>query len=287
MKNKKIKKIIAIALIAATTIEVIPTTKVFAATKETNLTINTNDINVLSEDFSTGKSNFVLLDDSLDNMEYTYDKNGNSYKAIESLSESLDEGKTEIYQKNETGDYEIVSTTLLNVSDGKIKTKTKDEKTNEVKKEEYKLKDLVETKSVTKLNKLEEDINADQPRVKRSATLLTEWQYTTSIFSSNKIKKYTMTFVIAALAGTIGYFFTTTAAAAAGISGLTAIAEAIISDEMPIVYYGEDVYSKYILGLDPPLRRAERSLTSYYTDKSRKHKIDDTVVNEYYVTGWY
>lgn len=98
MKSKKIKKIIAIALIAATTIEVIPTTKVFAATKETNLTINKNDINVLSEDFCTGKSNFVLLDDSLDNMEYTYDKNGNSYPTKPTLRHKM-EGEI-ILEKN-------------------------------------------------------------------------------------------------------------------------------------------------------------------------------------------
>lgn len=121
-----------------------------------------------------------------------------------------------------------------------------------------------------------------------ATTSLTGWQYSRTIFSSTRIKKYTMLFVIGAMAGVIGYTYSITAASAAAIPGVSGIASSIVSDEIPNVYYGQDIRYKYVLGVPTPLPRAESTTTWFFSDKARQYGLGDKkpIISEYYVPGW-
>ncbi|HHW04170.1 MAG TPA: hypothetical protein GXX35_15445, partial [Thermoanaerobacterales bacterium] len=73
-------------------------------------------------------------------------------------------------------------------------------------------------------------------------------------------------------------------AAAGTLAGIQTIAEIIILESIPTVYYRKYVYYKYIIGTDPPLPRAEKCYTYFYRDSERTDLIGSTV-DEYYVPG--
>jgi len=109
---------------------------------------------------------------------------------------------------------------------------------------------------------------------------LTDWQFSTSSTGSNDISRYTIVAVTAVLGETISSI----GAGAAGVSvALAAVAGMIVSDEMPRVYYYQEVYYKFLIGTDPPLPRAEETVTNFYLDSNRTNQIGDTVYYEYYL----
>jgi hypothetical protein len=108
---------------------------------------------------------------------------------------------------------------------------------------------------------------------------LTDWQYSTPQFGSNKITRYTIVAVTSALGGVLSTLGPVTAGVSAALAG---VAGMIVSDEIPIVYYAQDVFYKFLIDTDPPLPRAERTMTTFYSDSGRTQQIGDTVVYEYY-----
>lgn len=282
MKKKKLSKIIICTLLAATVSELyIPTEYTFAETE--NKYEETIDFNTNNNSY-TGKSNFVMVSNSLDNFEYTYDKNGKSYKVKEKINETFDEGETRVYEKKESGDYELVSTIFLTRTDDSIKQKIIEN--DNITYQEDKLSDIIDVKfEVVDSNKIISE--KYKPNSIRASSSLTGWQYCTSIFSSTKFPRYSMTSVTATICGLLGYAFAGPVVAGV-VSGVSALAGIIISDEIPLVYYGQDVYHKNIIGTDPPLPRAEKTITWFYSDSRRKYEIGDEnpIIFENYAEGW-
>ncbi|MBV4429682.1 hypothetical protein [Clostridium tyrobutyricum] len=268
---------------------VIPSTTAFAATKDNTKVLSTSELNNSKSVVKTGKSNFKVLDSNLSNIEYTYDKDGKSYKVLEKINSQLTDGQSEIYVKNQNGEYELNSKIITTVRDKKVTFTTTDVKGKIVNTDSVDLNELANQGKID-LNNAEstgsKNINTSSAvRVsiaKTASSSLTDWKHSKQNFGSNIIARYTIVGVTAVLCGVIG---TLGGAVTAGVvSGLSAVVGMIVSEEIPRVYYGQDVYYKYIKGTYLP--RAERTWTTFYSDSARKHKIKNTVMYQYYVRGW-
>lgn len=281
MKQKKISKIIVCALVSTIIAGSIPlqNNRVFASTKAMENT--QQDLTI--DELTTGKTNVVILDDSLNHTEYTYEKDGQSYKAIETLNDSFTEGSTKIFQKNDDNTYDLICTSLLNVNNDSINLKTTINGQSVT--EEFKLEDLVQDfKADTNINL--ENNQKLQLFSAQTSPLTGYWEFSHEYSSSTKIKRYTTTFVTAALTGVLAYYLGSTAAATAVISGLGGVVGIVVSDEIPLVYYDQNIFYKYALNTDPPLPRAEKTDTWFFSDKARRNSISGKVTYEYYVPGW-
>lgn len=290
MKQKKISRIIVCALVTTIFTGSMPLqhTQAFASTTEiennSTIKIENNQNKLTIDELTSNKTNVVMLDNSLNHTEYTYEKDGKSYKAVESINNSFDKGSTKIFQKNDNdGSYDLICTTLLNVDNGSIKLKTT-AIDGQIVNEEFKLDDLIENFNINKNydTSLLTPENINNPR----SSSLTSWQFSTEFSSSTKIKRYTTTFVTAALTAVLSYYFGSSAAAQATIAGLGAVVGIVVSDEIPLVYYDQNVFYKYILNTDPPLPRAEKTDTWFFSDYSRNQPLGGKVSSEYYVPGW-
>ena len=281
MKQEKISKIIVCALVSTIIAGSIPlqNNQVFASVKS----IESNQQDLTIDELTTGKTNVVILDANLNHTEYTYEKDGKLYKAIETLNDSFTKGSTKIFQKNNDNTYDLICTSLLSVNDESINLKTtvNGQSVNE----EFKLEDLVKDFKTDRTINLETN-QKTQLFSTRSSSLTGYWDFATEYSSSTRIKRYTTTFVTAALTAVLSYYFGASAAATAGISGLGGVVGQVVSDEIPLVYYDQNVFYKYALNTDPPLPRAEKTDTWFFSDKARKNSISGKVTCEYYVPGW-
>lgn len=265
MMNSKTLKFVALTLILATATSFTPAVT-FAATNN-----NTKVVNKSIDVKKSGKSNFKIWDKNLAHVMYTYDEDGKSYKVVESMDSKLTNGNSKIYVKNiETGDYELDSTLTTTVGNGKVTIKTTDVKTNNTTTDSLDL-------SAKNLNKMKQQggIHLDYREPDEN---LTDWEYSAPFFGSSRIKRYTLIAVTGVIAGVIGSLGTPISGGASGAIG--AVAGAIVADEIPLVFWGQDVFYKYIIGTSTP--GAERSLTTFYSDSGRNNQIGDTIVNEYY-----
>lgn len=106
---------------------------------------------------------------------------------------------------------------------------------------------------------------------------LTDWEYSTSSTGSNKIERYTVNAVTALLEEIIS---------SRGISATAAdtfagsVVNQIVSEEIPVIYYYHEVYYRYLIDSDPPLPRAERTVTTFYS--GRNNQIGETIEYENY-----
>lgn len=227
---------------------------------------------------TVSRSNLVMLSTDLNHMKYTYDENGKSYKIIEEFDENLKDIESKVYEKNEQGNYELHSTIETVIEDGIVSVTTN---------QDGKL--TTETQDLNPLiNSLKQDSEVKEVTLNLTSeeTMLTNWRYTGEVRGSTRFPRYT----IAGITATLGTFV---AAAVAGplsqatIAGLTTVATIVFTDLIPLVYFQQSVYYKYILNTNPPLPRAEMTNTYFYLDSARTDQIGKMVSHEYYVRGWY
>lgn len=276
MKRKKIFKIIVCTLISTIISGSLPLQNNFKVFASEQNTLSENET-LSIEELTTEKTDVVILDNNLQHTEYTYKKDGKSYKAIETLNDSFTKGETKIYEKSIDGNYNLICTSQLNVTEDSINLKTTN-KDGSIENEQFEIKDLIQNFNINNNNL--RSFNT------KSGQLTTSWKFYDVYCSLTKIKRYTTAFVTSALTSVLSYYFGASAAKVASISGLGTIVGVIVGDEIPLVYYNQNIYYKYALNTNPPLPRAEKTDTWFFSDYKRNIPIGKKVSYEYYVPGW-
>lgn len=255
---------------------------VYAATNYVGSTNTRENINIISSD--------------LDNLVYTYMENGKEFKVVESLNENLTEVNSEVFVKNEKGNYELQSEIEATVNNGEMTIATTTENKDSV--EVLELSSVVNsTPSINLKNELSQKINplgtiaenVSNDKIQPFGIIeengLTEWRYAGVLTGSNYVLKLTLGAIVAVLASVA----IPAMAVAAGVSisatakvAISYVANSIFSNSFATVYYRQTTYYKYLIGTNPLLPRAEKTYTTVYSNSARTQQISDTVIAEYW-----
>ncbi|MEK3683499.1 hypothetical protein [Paenibacillus sp. FSL R10-2736] len=220
-----------------------------------------------AENVAPSRSNLQIINDNFDNYEYTFDENGESFKIIEQISTDLKEVHSQIYKKDNQGDYQLDENKITNIkTDGtvEITTTTSDE---QIINESFQL-------DLSSINVVSSNKNDSLLTVNANPSPLTGWQWSRTDQYSSQIYSLTIAAIIAALGAYIP---------GATASFLAALANLIYLNNVTTVYYTVYVYFKYIVGTSLP--RAELDNTYVYSDKARTNLLGTTSV-ETYTPGW-
>lgn len=203
----------------------------------------------------TYKHNFIFISTSYDNIEYTYEENGNCYKVIERISEDLKQIQTEVYQKTDFGEYICIQnyTTMIQTKNNGIE-----------------LKILEDEKQTTKFLDLESLVqNYDlktRPDMKISS--YGEWEFVDRHNGSTGFQNFTYGVVVAILVNIVSGGFGVVGSAVVGT-----IAGAIVSERIPVLYYDRMVFY-YREG--PALVTKVQVSTTFYYDENHQHYFNGT-----------
>lgn len=196
---------------------------------------------------------------TLQDMEYTYVDNGKTYKVIEKANAELTYVNSQVYTKNATGEYTLEYTTETEVGeDGILVTKHENGKTTQ---NSIDLKPI-KASSIEYKNTEGIKSNSEPP--------ISPWELHDTVTYSYRIYTYTLTAVVAVVAGV---------AAVTGnavVAGLAYIVDKIIDDRIPRVWYTQLWYCKWKKW--PVLWEivAERNITHHFSDSNRNNLIGTT-----------
>lgn len=265
----RFKRVIAFSLVAVTGFGV--------AGSANQILASTIPLEISSQvENSTGRKNVNII--KLDNNSaiYTYEENGKSYKVIESITDNFDYVSSKIYVLNNSGDYILDSTIITEVKNGIITVSTTKNGNTVVEKSNL-------TSSFTS-NMSRKESNIQEYSLEYPYEDLTSWEFSGTFKGSDRIKKYTLLAVTAVIANIVNGLGGGILSSSA-VTAVSTVAGAIISDDIPVIYYTQDVYYKYIKDMPTKLPRAEKTITVFYSDKDRTDKIEK-VTNEYYASGY-
>jgi hypothetical protein len=220
-----------------------------------------------TETLTPSRSNLQIINDNFDNYEYTFDENGESFKIIEQISSDLKEVHSQIYKKDNLGDYQLDENKITNIkTDGtvEITTTTSDKHTLN---ESFQL-------DFANINVVSSSKDDSSLTVNANPTPLTGWQWSRTDQYSSQVYTLTIAAIIAALGAYIP---------GATASFLAAVANLIFLNNVTKVYYTVYVYFKFIVGTSLP--RAELDNTYVYSDSARTNLLGTTSV-ETYASGW-
>lgn len=254
MISNLFKKMISIITILSL---LLPMTPVLAKSESDVQAVLRNQQELIAEIQSI--SNIQIEPNStLQNMEYTYiDKAGKAVKVIEEANDDLSYVKSQVYTKNETGEYILEYTTITEVGEDSILvTKYENGKTtqNSI--------DLKPIKASSKQHTQDIGINSEPP--------ISGWELHDTVKYSYRIYTYTVVAVIAVVTGVAS------AANNAVIAGLAYVVDKIIDDLIPQVWYTQYWHRKWRKW--PTLWElvAERNTTYHYSNSSRTNLIGQT-----------
>ncbi|GAA6383239.1 MAG: hypothetical protein E7E92_04025 [Clostridiales bacterium] len=230
--------------------------------------------------------NLVIINDDIDNFIYTYTKNNIKYMVKENSTKDYKHIYSEIYMKNESNKYNLIETRTFDMSNTEITNKIKDSKTQKIKVEKDNISELIESENngINKINKLNNfSLNnfkmLDEARISRTKIETTNWKYSQTLKTSSKIKKYTLLAVTAVITTAVTYSFLGPVGSAAA-NGISVIAQAIISDNIPNVWITHVFYLKFMSGTYMAV--GEKKVTSVYKNSARTKRIKSPVTTYYW-----
>ncbi|MEK4366295.1 hypothetical protein MKX68_27980 [Paenibacillus sp. FSL M8-0212] len=223
------------------------------------------------------------------NIEYTYTSAGREWKAVENSSSDYKELHSEIYLKNDNGDYELFTTMdVKNISATKIDLTF----TPENGKASYN-----ETIDMT-FQPAGVEILDNQPQERMSITAaadnpsglpISDWNHYGNFFYNTKVTKYTISFVTNIVVGLVSY-------STLGIGGVvvttavTNLVSEIVKDNIPDLWYTDKVYYKTVVPPEPGMFRmkvAEKTIHTFYSDSARtKHVKGSPITTEVWLRGY-
>jgi hypothetical protein len=253
------KKITALVLTVSMAITALPSS-IYAATPVGN---NASVKEVVSQ----GKQNLTIINNDLQNMIYTYDKDGCSYKVEEKFNEDLTNGYSTVYVLNDKNKYEIEETIKTTNENGIVKVI-------------YNSNNGTETQAL--------DLNEVKAKMKTNSSQgislnsISDWTYNGTFNSSTRIARMTVSGVATVLAGIIGG--TIKGKLGAQVSAtITSVAITFVTDELPLLFYTQEVYCKWADGTY--IKIAERVNTSVYSDSGRRSLVESFEV-ENWIDNW-
>ena len=195
--------------------------------------------------------------------EYTYCSEGQKFKVVDSANENFSNIHSTIYILSDDNKYEEYATEKVTVEDG-VCTIIVTENGNRT------------TDTYNYANQATSSVYSGDSWL---GMPVTDWIYCDTYKGSNKFKKYTTAAVIAALTTLISSFFKLPGQAV--VAGVSAIASMIVDEAIQTVYFTRKYYWKLCIPPKGMVERAvaEKNVVTYYSDKSRKHKIG---TNTYY-----
>lgn len=212
------------------------------------------------------ESDFNIISDNLNSLEYTYEEDGEFYKVITKFNIDRTEIHNDVYMKNDSGNYEFVRKSDLIIKEDSAEATI-------VENEETKSFDL----DVNMLNTQKEDIIKEKPSNiigTYSYADLGPWTYSFSLNIRQDVKGMTRDLIVSTIIGI--YYWP--AGLAVGAASL------IIGANSNAFWVNEKVYLKYIKGTKLP--RGDRSVTRIYADKANKHFLKGPHTRDNYTRGW-
>jgi hypothetical protein len=221
------------------------------------------------------KSNFNFISTNPDYTEYTYDEYGNSYKVIEKANDDMTDISTEIYIK-ENNNYILLEnfTTTVEKIQNNIIINT--ENNGEITQAIIDISSDESQNGVSTINFNE--INAS------TSSLLTDWQFSQRTTGNTVVLNWTLTIVTSVIIALVATSMTGTAGVIAK-SAATALARKIIDMAIPILYYSQYIYHKWIKDVNPSFYRGEKVETFFYEDSGHTRYLQ-TIINEYVDPNW-
>ncbi|MCC0686179.1 hypothetical protein [Clostridioides sp. ZZV14-6345] len=252
MKLKKINKLLALSIVTAVVIN--PFGSIANA-------MSSNEVGNQYE--SIEKANFKILSDDLDNIIYTYDEQGTSYRVEEKVANDFSSVKSTIYEKNNKNEYVISSKLETTISDNEVTLKTQED--NNITTEVVPLSDLI-------------TVNGEPTYDDSMAKNRDTWTYNQTLKTSSKFLTYTL--------GAITAVITTAVSFKLGEGGkllaaaISSVAQKVISDNIKQVYYKKDFYYTYYQNTILP--RGEKVISKAYKNSGRTQQIGKTMTDYYY-----
>lgn len=227
--------------------------------------LNSNTEAVLNDNNIT---DFVLINESLDNFEYTYTQNGDFYKVIEKTDSSFKEVDSSIYKKNIEGNFELITERKMSFEsnqDGEIIVTTTEN--DSVTQETVTIPNATSPSAINRQSKDTVTINN---------SYLTGWKSDGSTNYTNNIVAYTVIAISALIANTVPW---------APAKWLNTVATGIYLKNAKTIYYTQFNWGRYLLA-SPLTQIADRKTVYVYIDSARTNQIGDPVTEEYYTPGW-
>ena len=200
---------------------------------------------------SNGKG-AILLNDDLDNIVYLYESDGETYKAVESISDDFSQVSTKIY-KEVNGEYELEEsfvTYITNLGEGRYEVK--------------KVSPSGITRDIVELAPTAEEAYISGIMTRGA------WEYVDTNTGSTHFEVFTAGAVTALLLNVVTAGMGT--AASAIVSGLVGL---IVSEEIPILYYERTVH---YYREDDGMVTQVKVVTDFYYDSDRTAYCDTTTV---------
>lgn len=207
--------------------------------------------------------------------EYTYTVNGNKYKVIDKASEDWKNVYSEIYLIKNDEDILYATESLHN--SGKEIYVTINENGVET-------TDIINTSAMDDtVSEYNAEVNID-PTIENltrasgetfDGMSVSNWIFYDEYKDITNIKRYTVALVISVIGAAVGVL-SGSAWVSIMSAGITNVAEIIVEEKIPKVYYKCNCYYKTVLPSDPDMFRmkiAEQDYYVYYSDSSRSNKI--------------
>ncbi|MGO4732156.1 hypothetical protein [Paenibacillus sp. 2KB_22] len=213
-------------------------------------------------------TDFVLINESLDNYEYTYEQNGEMFKVIENTDSSFKKVNSSIYKKDTKGNFELIierEMTFESNQNGEIiVTTTENNSTSQ------------EVVSVSSTSSPSRTQKQDNGSITINNSYLTGWKSDGSTNYTNNIVAYTVIAISALIANTVPW---------APAKWLNTVAAAIYLRNTSTIYYTQFNWGRYLLA-SPLTQIADRRTVYVYSDSARTNQVGDPVTREYYTPGW-
>ncbi len=252
MKLKKINKLLALSIVTAVVIN--PFGSI----------VNAMSPNEAGNQYqSIEKTNFKVLSDDLNNMIYTYDENGTSYRVEEKVAEDFSSVKSTIYEKNNKNEYVISSKLETTISDNEVTLKTQEN--NNITTEVVPLSNLIT---------VDGEPTYDDSMAKNKDS----WTYNQTLKTSSKFLSYTLGTVTAVIAAAVSFKLGNGGKLL--MTAINSVAQKVIADKIKLVYYKKDFYYTYYPNTILP--RGEKVISKAYKNSGRTQQIGKTMTDYYY-----
>lgn len=235
------------------------------------------------EALSTKKENFNYLEGKPGDthLVYTYESNGSTYKVIENASENFDEVNSTIYVEDENGKFVEFATQNLTVDDSELNHITNINGVITTEKQ-----DISPIKESVTTDKADAPLRFNTMSI--NGTCYGEpvggWKYISRTDGSTRISNWTISAVTAAVVY-VAAAGTTTIASGALATAAGVIAQKVVDELIPILYYSRWYYE---LKLQNPGRGMENFIvgsnwyTNWYENSKRNAIIRSTDAYTYH-----
>lgn len=220
---------------------------------------------------------------------YTYDSNGSTYKVIENASDSFDEVNSTIYKKNKNGVFVEFATQNLTVNESTFtqKTNINGKVTVETLDVSFNVSESINTLSGLDVSPFMaakvQDMYCEP--ILGDCYTVRGWQWEgPNTNGSNSIVNWTVTAIVAVIV----FIASDGNGKLAGAAAAGAIANKIVDDLIPVVYYTQWYYTRRLENPPRGLQNfivASNWYTVFYSDSDRKNEIGS--IDEYkYANGY-